>query len=69
MITDSFNESKPCLRIFIDLSKALDTVNHQLLLQSLKDIGTRNNELKLFDHYRLQRVRVDDVLNNIRTIK
>lgn len=47
----TLNEGKPSLCVFLDLSKAFDTVSHELLLQSLEDIGIRSNCLKLFKSY------------------
>ena len=33
-IYDSFNENKYTLGVFIDLSKAFDTVNHKIILKN-----------------------------------
>ena len=35
-ITEAFSQGKYTLRIFIDLSEAFDTVNHNILLEKLK---------------------------------
>ena len=37
--------------VFIDLSKAFDTVDHALLLQKLRHYGIENLELKWFEDY------------------
>ena len=50
-IYDSFNESKYTLGIFIDLSKAFDAVNHNILLKKLKLYGIENSNLKCFTSY------------------
>ena len=40
-----------CAALFIDLSKAFDTVNHSLLLRRLENIGCDSNSLKWFHNY------------------
>ena len=50
-IYDSFNENKYTLGVFIDLSKAFDTVNYNILLKKLKLYGIENNGLKWFTSY------------------
>ena len=37
-ITEAFSQGKYTLGIFVDLSKAFDTVNHNILLEKLKSI-------------------------------
>ena len=39
------------LNIYIDLSKAFDTLNHQILLDKLQYYGIRNTPLKLMESY------------------
>ena len=50
-INDSFNQSKSTLGVFIDLSKAFDTVDHNILLKKLSLYGIKNNSLKWFPSY------------------
>ena len=50
-IYDSFNRNKYTLRIFIDLSKAFDTVDHTILIDKLNLSGIKNNSLKWFSSY------------------
>ena len=49
-INDSFNQNKYTLGVFIDLSKAFDTVDH-ILLKKLSLYGIKNNSLKWFSSY------------------
>ena len=50
-ITSSFEKGRYTLGVFIDLSKAFDTVNHNILLQKLKHYGTTGNILKWLHSY------------------
>ena len=54
-IYDSFDENKDKLGVFIDLSKAFDTVNHNILLKKLKLYGIENSNLKWLTSYLLRR--------------
>ena len=50
-ILQAFKENDHTIGIFIDLSKAFDTVNHHLLLQKLELYGIKYNNLKWFQSY------------------
>ena len=50
-IYDSFNQNKYTLGVFIDLSKAFDTVDHNILIDKLNLYGITNNSLKWFSSY------------------
>ena len=47
-IYDSFNQNKYTLGVFTDLSKAFDTVDHNILIDKLNLYGIKNNSLKWF---------------------
>ena len=50
-IRESIDKGKYGCGIFIDLRKALDTVNHQILLQKLDHYGIRGSALSWFESY------------------
>ena len=39
------------LRVFIDLPKAFDTVDHNILIDKLNLYGIKNNSVKWFQRY------------------
>jgi len=50
-ITEEMDDKKFSLGIFIDLSKAFDTVNHKILLEKLHLYGIRGNAFDWFSNY------------------
>lgn len=70
-IYSALDEGKPSLCVFVDLAKAFDTVSHKLLINTLEDMGFRNNALNLFKSYlsgRQQCVRVNNVQSTYRNV-
>ena len=65
-ITKSFGKSEYVLGVFIDLKKAFDTVNHEILLHKLKLYGINGTCLEWFKSYLSNRKQciVYDVYNN-----
>ena len=47
----SLNDGNMTCGIFIDLSKAFDTVNHEILIDKLHHYGIRDKALDLFKSY------------------
>jgi hypothetical protein len=63
-IVDNIENQLCTIGVFIDLSKAFDTIDHNLLLKKLKIYGVRGNALKLLESYindRYQFVSYDNV--------
>lgn len=60
-IYNSINNNKKTLAIYLDISKAFDSVNHNLLIQKLQAAGIRENCSNWFISYlsnRMQRVKI-----------
>ena len=47
----SFEKNEFTLGVFVDLSKAFDTVDHQVLLKKLEYYGIAGNNLRWFENY------------------
>lgn len=62
-IYKALDNSIPCMSIFLDLAKAFDTVDHDLLFQKLERYGIRGLPLRLIKSYfsnRKQRTKIGD---------
>ena len=49
------------LAVFIDLTKAFDTVSHTQLLSTLENLGIRNNSKKLLKSYLTDRIQYTEI--------
>ena len=71
-ILQAFNEKDHTIGIFIDLSKAFDTVDHELLLQKLELYRIKNNNQKWFQSYlsnRKQFIKFNNESTNLEIIR
>ena len=60
------------IAIFMNLSKAFDTLDHDILLNKLRYYGIRNTELKWFSSYlhdRMQYVEINDTTSELLPLK
>ena len=57
-IVKNQEENKLTIGVFIDLSKAFDTLSHDILLRKLQKYGIRGTPLKWFESYRSMRVKI-----------
>ena len=65
--TSELDSGNSAVAIFIDLSKAFDTLNHVILIKKLHYYGINNMELSRFSSYlsnRSQYVEIDHVKSN-----
>ena len=66
-LTDAIDENKLTVGIFLDLSKAFDTVDHSIIIAKLNHYGIRGIALEWFKNYltnRSQIVKVKNYLSN-----
>lgn len=65
-VYSSINKQEYIIAIYLDFSKAFDTVNHSILKQQLKDAKLDDNSLKWFNSYlgnRTQKVTANGILS------
>ena len=70
-ISDLFNDNKLVLAIFLDLTKAFDTLDHDIMLAKLRNYGFRGVVYDWFRNYlnnRQQKVRINDKYSDVKPI-
>ena len=70
-ILDNMNQGKVTGALFIDLKKAFDTVNNDLLFQKLESYGITNSALSWFSSYlydRTQAVCINSTFSDVKNI-
>ena len=71
-VTDALEKNNYCVGIFIDLSKAFDTIKHDILLKKLEYYGIRGLPLNLIQNYlanRRQYVSYRNTVSDAETIR
>lgn len=66
-IYKGLDDKKCCAGLFVDITKAFDMVNHNILLDKLQEAGFRGCIYNWFDSYlknRIQKVKIGDHLSN-----
>ena len=66
---NAFDDGQFTLGLFLDLSKAFDTVDHQILLTKLHQYGVRGTPLKWFENYLQNRQQFVQLNNESSSLK
>ena len=68
-VSNAFDDNNFVLGVFIDLSKAFDTVDHNILSEKLSLYGVKGNNLKWFHSYLFNRKQYTEFQNDDRKEK
>ena len=71
-ITKNLEEGKSVVAVYLDITRAFDTVTHQMLLTKLENAGFRGRMLDWFESHlvnRYQRVKLNNVLGKRLTVE
>ena len=69
--TESIDSKKVTIRVFVDLAKAFNTIDHGILLKKMQHYGIRGVALRYFSSYlenRKQYVSIDGLKSDLSTI-
>ena len=64
----AIDENSASLLVLLDMSKAFDSLNHNLLLEKLRKLGLKDSAVSWFSSYlssRYQRVRYEDSVSEM----
>ena len=70
-ISDLFNDNNLVLAMFLDLTKAFDTLDHDIMLTQLKNYdfcGAVNDWLRNYLNNRQQKVSINDKFSDVKLI-
>ncbi|MBM3938999.1 MAG: hypothetical protein FJ333_10175, partial [Sphingomonadales bacterium] len=68
-VSNSLNNNKICMGIFLDIKKAFDCVPHDLLFKKLHGLGIRDKALDWFKSYLTDRRQMCDVNGSLSDVK
>ena len=72
VVTDNLDSKLKCSMVSLDLSKAFDTIDHNILINKLRNIGIRGVCLKLMKSYlfnKKQQVIFNNIISSLLQIK
>jgi len=70
-VSNAINDNKYCMGVFLDIKKAFDCVQHDILFSKLHKLGIRGTSLQWFKSYlsqRLQKVDINGTTSGVKNI-
>ena len=71
LVYGQLDKSTPIAITFLDLAKAFDTINHQILLDTLYNYGIRGSAYNLIKSYlgnRIQKVKLNNIISQFQSV-